>query len=90
MITPNQTFKLYELFRPLVKTEEEAEQLVTSIEQVIDNKFQSEKDRLATKENIAHLETKIIQSKSDILKWLIVLFLPFYVGMIVFLIKQFA
>lgn len=90
MITPNQTFKLYELFRPLVKTEEEAKQLVTSIEQVIDNKFQSEKDRLATKENIAHLETKIIQSKSDILKWLIVLFLPFYVGMIVFLIKQFA
>ena len=63
---------------------------MTSIEQVIYNKFQSEKDRLATKENIAHLETKIIQSKSDILKWLIVLFLPFYVGMIVFLIKQFA
>jgi hypothetical protein len=74
----------------LVKTEEEAKQLLTSIEQVIDNKFQSEKDRLATKENIAHLETKIIQSKSDILKWLIVLFLPFNVGMIVFLIKQFA
>ena len=74
----------------MVKTEEEAKQLVTSIEQVIDNKFQSEKDRLATKENIAHLETKIIQSKSDILKWLIVLFFPFYVGMVVFLIKQFA
>ena len=90
MITPNQTFKLYEFFIPLVKTEEEAKQLLTSIEQVIDNKFQSEKDRLATKENIAHLETKIIQSKSDILKWLIVLFLPFNVGMIVFLIKQFA
>lgn len=61
MITPNQTFKLYELFIPLVKTEEESKQLVTSIEQVIDYKFQYEKDRLATKENIAHLETKIIQ-----------------------------
>ena len=28
MITPNQTFKLYELFRPLVKTEEEAKKTV--------------------------------------------------------------
>ena len=50
-------------------------------------------DRLATKEDIARLEglinSKVSEAKADILKWMIVLFAPFYVGMIVFLIKQF-
>jgi len=35
------------------------------------------------------LETKIAESKADTLKLMIVLFAPFYIGMIVFLIKQF-
>jgi hypothetical protein len=48
----------------------------------IEGRFLSERERLATKEDIAN-------AKSDILKWMVVLFAPFYVGMIVFLVKQF-
>jgi len=40
------------------------------------------------KEDIARLEGKISETKAEILKWMIVLFAPFYVGMIVLLIKQ--
>jgi hypothetical protein len=36
------------------------------------------------------LETKIAESKAELLKWMIILFAPFYVGMIVFLVKQFS
>ena len=57
--------------------------LLKEIENVIEGRFLAERDRLATKEDIAN-------AKSDILKWMIVLFAPFYVGMIVFLIKQFS
>ncbi len=60
---------------------------------VIENRFLSERDRLATKEDIARVEglinSKVSEAKADILKWMIVLFAPFYIGMIVFLIKQF-
>ncbi len=37
---------------------------------------------LATKQDLA-------ETKAELLKWMIVLFAPFYVGMMVFLIKQF-
>ena len=42
-------------------------------ESVIDVRFQSERDRLATKEDLAN-------AKSEILKWMIILFAPFYVA----------
>ena len=38
---------------------------------------------LASKKDLAEL-------KADLQKWLIVLFIPFYIGMIVFLIKNFV
>ena len=44
----------------------------------------------ATKEEVAKLDVKISEAKAEILRWMIVLFMPFYVGMIVFLIKQFV
>ena len=39
---------------------------------------------------IADVHTKIADTKADLLKWMIMLFAPFYVATIVFLIKQFA
>ena len=44
---------------------------------------------LATKEDIFQLRVELKEQKADLLKWMIVLFAPFYIGMIVFLIKQF-
>lgn len=62
-----------------------------------------EKDRLVTKEDIytlkedvqsvrlevAGMRKNVVEVKADLLKWMIMLFTPFYVGMIVFLIKLF-
>lgn len=48
---------------------------IENLKQLIDKNF-------STKADLADV-------KSELLKWLIVLFLPFYIGMIVFLIKQF-
>jgi len=37
---------------------------------------------IATKQDLS-------ETKAELLKWMIILFAPFYVGMIVFLVKQF-
>ena len=83
MITASQSFEIYEILNRYFKNEKDAKALAKEIEGVIDTRFQGERDRLATKEDIANV-------KSEILKWMIVMFAPFYVGMIVFLIKQFS
>ena len=97
MITATQSFGIYEILFRHFKNEADAKAVVMQIEQVIETKFEAETDRLATKLDIvalhtaiAQLETKIAVSQSNLLKWMIVLFAPFYVGMIVFLIKQFS
>ena len=89
MITASQSFEIYEIQHRNFKNEADAKALVKEIESVIENRFLSERDRLATKEDIAKVESKISEAKADILKWMIVLFAPFYIGMIVFLVKQF-
>lgn len=55
----------------------------------MEEKFAEKKDILATKEDIFQLRVEMKEQKADILKWMIVLFAPFYIGMIVFLMKQF-
>ncbi|HEX6426640.1 MAG TPA: hypothetical protein VF008_03095 [Niastella sp.] len=58
--------------------------MVASIEDIVDNKFNAERDRLSTKmdlaivkedlkNDIARLETRMEQGFKDQLKWLIVL-----------------
>jgi hypothetical protein len=86
MVTASQTLKIYELLNKHFKNDEDAKALVQEIEQVIDVKFQSEKDRLATKEDIAKLEIRIESGFKDQLKWLIVLMLGFS-SLIITLIK---
>lgn len=81
-MTADISLKLFDLTYEFIKDKDKAKELVYKIEQTIDNKFHEEKEHLATKKDIAEL-------KSDMMKWLIALFLPFYIGMIVFLIKNF-
>jgi len=38
----------------------------------------------------AEMRAEIKDSKAEVLKWMFAMFVPFYVGMIVFLIKAFA
>ena len=82
MITATQSFAIFEILNRHFKNEHDAKLLVKEIENVIEGRFQAERDRLSTKEDVAN-------AKAEILKWMIVMFAPFYVGMIVFLVKQF-
>jgi hypothetical protein len=63
--------------------------LTTFFENEVKNKFDSQQQHLATKDDIEIVRKEIAENKSDLLKWLVALFLPFCIGMIVFLIKQF-
>jgi len=93
MITATQSFEIYEILSRNFKSEQDAKALVKEIENVIEQRFQAERDRLATKEDIARLEglinSKVSEVKADVLKWTIVLLSPFYLGLIAFLIKYF-
>ena len=88
MVTTSQILKIYELLNKHFKNDEDAKVLVQEIEQVIAVKFQSKKDRLATKadmtslkqelkDDIARVEIRIEQGFKDQLKWIIVLMLGF-------------
>ncbi len=69
---------------------EKAKSLVQYVEAKVDKRLEDKTNVFSTKEDIAKLETKIAESKAELLKWMIILFAPFYVGMIVFLVKQFS
>jgi hypothetical protein len=84
MVTASQTLKMYELLNKYFKNNEDAKAVVVSIEDIVDNKFNTEKDRLATKSDltlvkeelrneIGRLETRMEQGFKDQLKWIIVL-----------------
>jgi hypothetical protein len=80
MVTASQAVKMYELLNKYFKSTEDAKAVVAGIEEIIDEKFNTERDRLATKEDIhcvnqkiGSLETRLEQGFKDQLKWLIVL-----------------
>ena len=86
---------LFNLLRNKVG-EAEAKAITEYIDIQVVDKLESEKKFLATKDDIsllkldiAKLDVKISDTKADLLKWMIVLFAPFYIGMIIFLVKEF-
>ncbi len=86
MVTASQTLKIYELLNKHFKNEEDAKALVQEIESVIDVKFDSAKDRLATKTDLVKLETTIVEAKVDVIKWLVGMAIAI-VGLVVAFIK---
>ena len=63
---------------------------ISRLEKATREEFVNVKTDISTlRIDIAKMDTKIAETKADLLKWMIVLFAPFYIGMIVFLIKQF-
>lgn len=94
MLTIN-TIELYNLLRNKIG-EKEAQALTEYISLQVDEKRAEKKDVSASKEDIfkvqnqiSDLRVELKEQKAELLKWMIVLFAPFYIGMIVFLIKQF-
>ena len=75
-MTASQSLKLYQLFQRLTKDEAEAQAFVQEVEAVIDNKFEQKRSELATKEDIAKIELKIVDSKAETIKWMFI----FWVG----------
>jgi hypothetical protein len=61
-MTAEISFKLYELFFPIIKEETKARDIVTNIEKIIENKFVAEKDHLASKKDLAEMETRITKT----------------------------
>jgi len=79
---------LYNLLRQKIG-DTEAKAVTEYIDIQVESKFMDARAILATKEDIAIVRKEIAESKADLLKWMIVLFAPFYIGMIVFLVKEF-
>jgi hypothetical protein len=73
MVTASQAVKMYELLNKHFKNNEDAKAMVASIEDIVDNKFNSEKDRLATKHDIYALKDDIFAIREDTKKEIFVL-----------------
>ena len=61
MITATQSFKIFELLNKHFKNEQDAKLLVAEIENTIETRFQSEKDHLATREDVVNVKVEIIR-----------------------------
>lgn len=79
MLSASQSFKLYAIVQRYFNKEEDAQAFVGEIETVIDRKYDSEKDRLATKEDIASLKQELLsvrvdmkEQKSEMIKWMFI------------------
>lgn len=70
--------KLYELLSSK-PGEESAENLITFIERKISADLDSKTQILATKEDLAKLDAKISESKSETIKWMFI----FWVGQVI-------
>jgi hypothetical protein len=75
--------QLYEVLAEYLG-KEKARTLTEYIEPKVEKKFTDEKRAI-----VSEIEAKISETKAELLKSMIVLFAPFYVGMIAFLVKQF-
>jgi hypothetical protein len=73
-MTAAQSLKIYEILGKHFNNAEDARIVVTEIEQIIETKITDYKDVLATKEDIVKLETKIAETKVDLIKWVFAFF----------------
>lgn len=60
MLAAAQSFKIYEILNRHFNNDADSKALVTEIESVIETRFSAERDRLATKEDLAKTKNKII------------------------------
>ena len=67
-MTATQSLKIYEILHRHFKSDADAKSVVEEIETIIDNKFEKEKNLLATKKDIFRLEKLILQNQAEIEK----------------------
>ena len=74
-ITATQSLKLYQIGQQYFNNQEDDAEFVAAIENVVDNKFNLQKDVLATKTDISNVRKEISGSKVDTIKWIGKLFI---------------
>ena len=63
-MTPfTQTFRIYEMLNKYFNNEDDAKAIATGIEEMVNYRFQTEKERLATKMDMMELKGDILQVK---------------------------
>lgn len=67
-MTATQSLKIYEILHRHFKSDADAKIVVQEIKTIIDNKFDKEKNSLATKEDIFRLEKLILHNQAEIEK----------------------
>jgi hypothetical protein len=84
MITFTQTFRIYEMLNKYFQNEDDARSLAAGIEEMVNQRFQSEKERLATKMDvmelkgdISHVKLRMKQSFRDQLKLMVLIMAGF-------------
>ena len=87
-MTAAQSLKIYEVLGKHFNNAEDARTVVTEIEQIIESKIADKKDTLATKEDITKLESKIAETKVDLIKWVFTFFAALSVMIIGLYLKK--
>jgi hypothetical protein len=84
MTSFSQTFRIYEMLNKYFRNEEDAKALASGIEEMVNQKFLSEKERLATKMDImelkgdiSHMKVRIRQSFRVQLKLIVLIMISF-------------
>jgi argonaute-like protein implicated in RNA metabolism and viral defense len=80
-MTVSQSLNLYNISLRYFKNEADAKSFVSEIEIILDDKFESKKDTLATKIDLADIRAEMKDQKSEIIKWMFI----FWVGQIAIL-----
>src|SRR5688572_19858680 len=78
------TFRIYEMLNKYFKNDEDAKTVASGIEEMVNQRFQTEKERLATKMDImelkgdiSHVKVRMKQSFRDQLKLIILIMIGF-------------
>ncbi len=81
--------KLYELLKAKIG-EKEAEAFVQILENGVEKKLAEKTSVFATKEDVRKLETKIIETKAELIKWMFIFWmgqLAAFIGIAEFILK---
>lgn len=81
-MTTTQSLNLYDISLRYFKSEADARAFVKEIEVTVDSKFESERNILATKEDLVAMRKEIADSRVEVIKWMIGLFIPLYLSII--------
>jgi hypothetical protein len=76
------SLQLYNIVQTFIKDKTKAQEFVKQIEQTVDMKFETQKDVFSTKQDMSNMQSKIAETKSELIKWMFV----FWMGQILALL----